>query len=65
MLKAYPYTWGWSKRPTHPTEWRPGNRKGQRCRVLARGKMGSVLVEFGDGKKFVVSRRGLRIPRAF
>ena len=31
-------------------------RKGQRCRVLARGALGSVLVEFADGVTTVTSR---------
>ena len=35
------YTWFWkTKLP---------ERKGQRCRVLAMGKMNSILVEFEDG----------------
>lgn len=28
-----------------------GDRNGQRCRVIARGKMNSILVEFTDGFK--------------
>jgi len=34
--------------------------KGKRCRVLARGKMNSVLIEFEDGTKTVTSYRALR-----
>lgn len=59
----WPYRWAWNKRPTHPKRWEPGNRKGQRCRVLARGKMNSALVEFEDGYKTVTSRNGLRRAR--
>jgi hypothetical protein len=38
-------------------------RKGEPCRVLARGRMNSVLVEFADGfrvltSRYVVRRRG-------
>jgi hypothetical protein len=34
-----------------------GDRKGQRCRVLARGKLNSILVEFEpDGHKVITSR---------
>lgn len=34
---------------------------GKRCRILAKGsKMRSVLVEFEDGQKHVVSARSLR-----
>ena len=35
-------------------------RKGQACRVLARGKMNSILVEFEDGYKVVTSRFAVR-----
>lgn len=59
-MTAYPYIWQWNKWPAHPTLWQPGNRRGQRCRVLRRGKMNSALVEFEDGHKVVTSRNGLR-----
>lgn len=33
------------------------DRQGQRCRILARGRMNSVLVEFAaDGRKVITSR---------
>ena len=35
-------------------------RKGQRCRVLARGTMDSCCVEFEDGYKMITSRNALR-----
>lgn len=35
-------------------------RFGQSCRVLARGRLNSVLVEFGDGVRVVTSRNYLR-----
>jgi len=35
-------------------------RKGQACRVLARGRMNSVLVEFEDGYKVITSRYAVR-----
>jgi len=38
-------------------------RKGQRCRVLVRGKMNSCLVEFDDKYRVVTSRNGLRRAR--
>lgn len=31
---------------------------GRHCRVLARGRMNSALVEFDDGQKEVISRNG-------
>ena len=35
-------------------------RKGQQCRVLARGKLNSCLVEFADGTRVVTSRWSVR-----
>jgi len=37
---------------------------GRRCRILARGRMNSALVEFADGSKHVVSRFAIRKVRA-
>jgi hypothetical protein len=51
-VTEYDYVWHWRK---HLPE-----RNGQRCRVLARGKMSSALVEFEDGYRAVVSRYALR-----
>jgi hypothetical protein len=48
----FPYVWFW--------KFRLPERKGQRCRVLVRGKMNSILVEFADGFKVVTSRYALR-----
>lgn len=54
----WPYVWAWSRRPMDR------DRKGMRCRVLARGTMNSAAVEFEDGVCHVVSRNGLRRARA-
>lgn len=35
-------------------------RKGQFCRVTARGKMNSCCVEFEDGYKMITSRNAIR-----
>lgn len=40
-------------------KWLP-ERKGQRCRVLARGKKNSILVEFEDGYRVITSRYAVR-----
>lgn len=49
---TFDHTWFWkSKLP---------ERKGKCCRVLARGKMNSVLVEFVDGFKVITSRYAVR-----
>jgi len=45
---------------TYVYRWNRMNRKGQRCRVLARGKMNSCLVIFDDGYLAVTSRNALR-----
>lgn len=60
----YGYLWRWNKWPTAPGSWAPGNRAGQSCRVVTRGRrMNSALVEFEDGARFVVSRNGLARKR--
>ena len=48
----YIYSWG-----NNPVRAR---LKGKECRVLARGKMNSALVEFENGEKQVISRNALR-----
>lgn len=47
---------------THVWYWRSRlpERKGQLCRVLARGAMNSALVEFEDGFCVVTSRYAVR-----
>jgi hypothetical protein len=50
MLFDHVYRW----RKYHPSLY------GRRCRVLARGAMNSVLVEFADGVRHVVSRYAVR-----
>jgi hypothetical protein len=63
-LPEFPYRWSWGQQP----DWKKGtgprvfdrDRKGERCRVVCRGKMNSALIEFEDGYKAVVSRWGLR-----
>lgn len=54
------HVWGWNKWPAAADAWVPGNRAGQRVRLLVAGRRNSVLVEFEDGTKVVTSRRGLR-----
>lgn len=52
-LSMYPYVWR--------VKTRLPERKGTRCRVLARGRMNSCLVEFeSDGYRVVTSRNYLR-----
>lgn len=44
----------WRIRATLPERHR------QPCRVLARGRMNSILIEFADGERHVVSRWAVR-----
>jgi hypothetical protein len=53
--QTYPYVWHWRARLPE--------RHGQPCRVLARGRMNSVLVEFADGFLVVTSRFAVRRAR--
>lgn len=51
----FDYVWFWKQ------SWmRPIDRKGQRCRILVRGRKNSVLVEFEDGFQVVTSRYAVR-----
>lgn len=51
--KTFDRIWYWRK-------WLP-RRKGMSCRVLARGKMNSVMVEFPDGYIVITSRYAVRM----
>jgi hypothetical protein len=48
----YDHIWFWKTRLPE--------RKGKACRVVARGKMNSILVEFADGYKVITSRYAVR-----
>jgi len=52
LSEEYPMVWFWRRKLPE--------RKGQSCRVLVRGKMNSVLVEFMDGHTVVTSRFAVR-----
>ncbi len=54
MTAAAPFDRYWRVRATLP------ERFGQLCRVLARGKMNSALIEFQDGERHIVSRWAFR-----
>jgi hypothetical protein len=54
----YRYSWG-----NNPHLWKQRKRatlKNRLCRILATGKKNSVMVEFEDGQREIVSRRALR-----
>ena len=48
------YEYRWGNNPKRAT------LKGRKCRVLARGKMNSCMVEFENGQRECVSRNALR-----
>jgi len=52
MTPRYDHTWYWRKNLPE--------RKGQRCRIVARGKMNSIEIEFEDGVHHIVSRYAVR-----
>lgn len=52
MSEDFPMVWWWKKRLPE--------RKGQRCRVLARGALNSIEVEFEDGYRVITSRYAVR-----
>lgn len=52
MTGGTEFVWWWRSRLPE--------RKGQRCRVIARGRLNSVLVEFEDGTRVVTSRYAVR-----
>jgi hypothetical protein len=53
---AFPYLYVWKKK-----FMRTLDRKGQRCRILSRGRMNSIQVEFQtDGFRAIVSSNALR-----
>lgn len=47
---------------THFWRWiiRRPDLKGRRCRIIARGKLNSCLVQFADGEKVLTSRYAVR-----
>ena len=49
---SYGYVWFWKSRLP--------DRIGQPCRIVARGKMNSILVEFSDGFRVITSRYAVR-----
>lgn len=48
------YIYRWGNNPKR------AGLKGRRCRVLARGKMNSIMVEFEDGSREITSRNAVR-----
>ncbi|MDQ3605305.1 MAG: hypothetical protein M3418_03840 [Gemmatimonadota bacterium] len=51
-MAPFDHVWYWRSRLPE--------RKGERCRVLARGRMNTILVEFPDGYRVTTSRHAVR-----
>jgi hypothetical protein len=60
-MPDFPYIYSWVPRGNMPGAM---SRKGERCRVLARGGMNSALIEFEDGYWAVIGRSALRKAKA-
>jgi len=50
----FPYRFAWGNNEKR------AQLKGRGCRVIARGAMNSVEVEFADGRREIVSRNAIR-----
>jgi hypothetical protein len=61
VLLEFPYVYRWAKYLGMAVLG--GERKEQPCKVLARGKKNSCLIEFPDGFQAVTSRNALRKAR--
>lgn len=57
VMATKQYVYSWKNNPKRQALY------GRRCRALARGRMNSMLVEFEDGEKEVISRHALRTRR--
>lgn len=55
-LEAFPYEWRWKQRM--------GDRYGQPCALLAKGRMNTALLEFPDGFRVTTSLNGIRRRKA-
>jgi len=51
---TYPYVYAWKNNETRAKLY------GRLCRVVARGKMNSILIEFENGEQVVTSRNAIR-----
>jgi hypothetical protein len=54
MTSDYPYFYAWKNNPKRETLYqRP-------CRIVARGALNSIMIEFENGEREVVSRNAAR-----
>jgi len=50
----YPYVYAWGNNPKRKA------LKGRACRILRRGKLNSIQIEFSDGTQEIVSGNAVR-----
>lgn len=51
---SYDYIYAWGNNTKRKT------MKGRRCRVLARGRKNSIMIEFENGQREIVSRNSIK-----
>jgi hypothetical protein len=54
MMNGFDYIYKWRNNPKRQTLY------GRTCRVVARGKMNSCLIEFENGQRECVSRNAIK-----
>lgn len=57
---TFDHVWWWRVRPVDLVTGAVTDRKGQACRIVARGAMNSIDVEFPDGFRVITSRYAVR-----
>jgi len=57
MNNQYPYVYVWGNNEKR------SQLVGQKCRIISRGKMNSILVEFEGGSKEIISGNAIRRER--
>ena len=53
-MSDFPYVYAWGNNEIR------AKRKGQRCKILANGKMHTILLEFEDGFQMTTSLNSIR-----
>ena len=57
-MAAVKYYYAWKNNGKRMTMYR------RKCRVIARGRMNSILIEFENGQREIVSRNSIRRAKA-
>lgn len=58
MTSSYPYLYAWKNNEKRLTLYK------RACRVVSRGRMNSICVEFEDGQREITSRNAIRARQA-